>query len=150
LIEQLRFKSLDVSPEDLAMFSNVASNTFSASSSKGISIQSDTSQALNSVLSEYLFEFTRRLVPGQTPGSAVGTGFQLQASRALPSRFGATVRRNVSGPSADLKYPDSIFSGIPRFSDSNAILFSLDPKPLSNRNAMSQVLSIVFVVLWTI
>lgn len=61
LIEQLRFKSLDVSPDDLAMFSNVASNTFSASSSKGITIQSDTSLALNSVLSEYLFEFTRRL-----------------------------------------------------------------------------------------
>ena len=94
------------------------------------------------MLSDYLFEFTRRLVPGQTPGSAIGTSFQLQANRALSSRFGATVGGRGSSPSVQLKYPDSIFSGKPVFSDVNLVFFSLDPQPLSNRNAMSHVLSL--------
>jgi hypothetical protein len=63
VIEQIRRKSLGISMQDLSMFSKAASNTFFASSSKGISIQSETSSFLNSMLSDYLFEFTRRLVP---------------------------------------------------------------------------------------
>jgi hypothetical protein len=142
LTEQIRLRSLDISAQELQMVSNTASNTLSASSSKTISVQSETSLAIHSILSEYLFEFTRRLVPGQIPGSASGSSFQLQANRALPSHFAATVGRNLSGPSVQLKYPDSVFSEAVAFSDVNVVLFTLDPKPTSNRNAMSQVLSL--------
>jgi hypothetical protein len=143
LIEQISRKSLDISMQDLSMFSKAASNTFFASSSEEISMQSETSSFLNSMLSDYLFEFTRRLVPaGQTPGSAIGTSFQLRANRALSSRFGATVGGRRSSPSVQLKYPDSIVSGKPVFSDVNLVFFSLDPQPLSNRTAMSHVLSL--------
>jgi hypothetical protein len=74
----------------------------------------------------------------------IGSSFQLQASRALSSRFGATVgRRFLWTRQFNSTYPDSIFSGKPQFSDVNlGTVFIWTLKPLSNRNAMSHVLSL--------